>query len=142
MELRFDVFANSPARPRELARHGGFVLADQPADLRQREVLRVVTAKPQAVARRQPQYGPAECLPDEPQVARPIRVGRRRRLDRTRRFLVWKRREPASGTQAIDVALCEDGTEPCSKAASAMKVTEERAVQIRVKRIGDLAGAA
>ena len=38
-------------RARQVARHGGFVFARDAADLRERHLLGIVTAKPQAIAR-------------------------------------------------------------------------------------------
>lgn len=49
----FHLFAQLAARTVELPRDGGFVLAKQAANLRERQVLHVIIGKPQTVARRE-----------------------------------------------------------------------------------------
>ena len=60
-------------------------------------------------------------------------------------------RGPFAGAQTIDVALSENGAHPGGQAAAAVKIAEQRtagltlagdAVELRIERIGDLAGTA
>ena len=108
------------------------MLVKQPAGLGQRETLRIVTGEPQAIAWRQLGDGvrqrPANQLDAAAAFGRRIRRTVRLKADTTDALpiLVRQRLEPPADANAVDVALCEHGTQPGREAAAPMKVFEER----------------
>jgi hypothetical protein len=75
-ELTFHIFSNSPTGPGELTGRGGLVLAEHSARLGERQFLRIVAGKAEAVACWQGLHGAPQCLLNQCQIAMPIRIDR------------------------------------------------------------------
>ena len=155
----FDLPAQVIPRAVQLARNGGLVFAEQLADLREREIVRVVISQPQSVARRErvecrEQYG---LQNHKVFFAVGIWGGIRcsyscRGLARFVIGLVavveWIEKPRAA--KLINVPLGQDRAQPRGQLAAAVKIIEERfsqalrfaqTVQIAVERIGQFACA-
>ena len=100
-QMLFDAVANGFPGPGQLAGHGGFVFAEQPARLRQREVLRVVARQSKPIARVERGDDDRQRTRDQREVPRSLGIG----LSRGRRHgqLVVERRLTAPGADAIDM---------------------------------------
>src|SRR5512138_3509828 len=112
-----------------MTRTARFVLAQQPAGFRERQLLRIVAGEAKSVARRKFRYGARERILNNCAAALalchaldwllgPVDAG-------VRRHAFGQRLEPFSCPHSIDVPLREDGPKPGGQAAASMKVTEE-----------------
>ena len=158
-KLTLDIRANRPPRPRELTRDRGLVLLEQASGFGERQLLNIVTTKPQAIPAVEPSDGGAEGPLYQREVARAIGVRRRLAgLDAAARFrgttrrllLVRERLESPLRAQTIDVPLSEYGSQPRGETASPVEIPEQRsplavaflhAIQVGVQSIGQVASA-
>src|SRR5581483_4212587 len=125
---------------RETARHGGFVLAQQPAGLGERQLARMIASEPEAIARVELRDCGLQRALDELAAARV--AGLRRRGRRARQQLDGAERlEPSVRAHRVDVALRQDGAQPRRETAASVKVAEEAAEELCPERVGDFACA-
>ena len=127
-EVPLHGLADLPARPRELARGGRFVLAEHAARLRERELLRVVARRAAAGRAPRARQSPLQPPLQQREVPRPVGIGRRRRgAGHRARLVVFRQRiEAAVRANGVHVPLGEDGPQPRRQAAASVKVAEER----------------
>ena len=130
------------------------MLAGEPADLRERHLLRIVAAEAQAIARRRaPQWPAASTCAHGRDEARAIRIGRRSAAPRSRaaELSSGSGSSGAGFAMPIDEALRDQRSQPRGEAAAAVKVAKQRlaravlflqAEELGVERVGDLARAA
>src|SRR3990172_5125733 len=78
-ELTLDLVPNGPPRARQMTRDGRLVLLEQPADLGERQLLRIVAAEPQPVSRGKPRHREPERLLHARDITGSIGMGSRRR---------------------------------------------------------------
>ena len=151
-QLTLDVFTNGSPRPCEVARHRGLVLEKQTARLGQRQLLCIVAAQAQAVARLESGHRLSQGTANRRQVAGPIGVGcGGRRRNRGRGLLLGQRLQTALGTQTIHVPLREHRAQPGGEAASSVKIAKQRlpalpavveTVELAIERVGEFARTA
>ena len=150
-----DILAKRSPRLRELAGHRGFMFAGEPANLRERHLLRIVAGEAQPIARRERGDGSREYGMHRGDETRAFRVsgrgGSKVRRRRCSRFFIRERNQPACLAVAIDVPLRDQRSQPGCEAAAAVEIPEHRlpdaivfleAEQLRVKCFGNLARAA
>src|SRR5215217_1227491 len=75
-ELTLDIVSQRPSRPGELPRYRRFVLANQPPDLGEGQLLNIVATEPKAASAVEPIDGPRERLAEERQMLRTIGIRR------------------------------------------------------------------
>ena len=131
------------------------MLAQQPAGLRERQVLAVVTAEPEPIAIRQQRQRPQQSKSDEGTEPPRVGIGCRRAHQRRRRALLAggriERRQPTRSIERDRPGAAPARRAATSQAAAAVKISKQRsafavsllqAEKIGVDRVGQLARAA
>jgi hypothetical protein len=151
-EISLDFLPDDLSCARELTRHRRFVLAEQTSGLRERQLFPIVAAKPETIAIRQPGQAPQQRQADQRQESQSVGIGNDRTGVKRRSGLIsLDRRQTPVGSNAIDLPLRENGTQPRGQTAASVKVAKERpplavallkAEEVRVDRVRLLACAA
>ncbi len=107
-----DVAAKDLARACQLARTGRLVLAEELARLGKRQLLRIVTGESEPVARRQVRDRAREGIAHHGEISMLLSIAGAGFRLRVTGVIFWQRFQAASGSQAIDVALSQDRSQP------------------------------
>ena len=104
------------------------MLAEGASDLCKRQILRIVAAQSQTIARRERRHRCGDTGSHQGHIARAPRIDLLARCgNRDRRFIFRQRIVTSRAAQPIDVPLREHSAQPGGQTAAAMKVAEMRA---------------
>lgn len=142
LQSLLDLLAHVLACAGELARHRGLAFARHPANVGERHVFGIVTAKAKPIARLQRGNGRRQHGLHRRGEPAAVGIGWSAVWRRIELF-IRERIEPLRFTQPIDKSLRHQRSEPGGEAAPAVKIPEQRsAEQLAVERVGDFARAA